>query len=397
MRIFLIAGETSGDILGADLINSLRSENPALTFYGAGGPRMAQAGQQQSFDLTRHAVVGLWDVLKNYPKFHYLFHRLLADCRRLRPDVIVFIDFPGFNMRFAKVIRPVLKQAKIFYYVSPQLWAWKPGRARDLQRAVDLLISIIPFEPDWYREHAPGLKVAWVGHPILDRIRPVTLNTSLHKQKTVALMPGSRRKELERHLPLLLETLPLLWKNIPELQFIALAPNDEIADWLNKKFLSRADDFPPGAKVEVITGYTATHLSRCHLALVASGTATLECALAGTPMVVYYIVNPLTYHIAKRLVQVPYLCMVNLLRNKEVAPELIQNEAKPEKLCKIATDILLDEDLQRYQRAELHKVVQLLGEPGASRRAAWLILQHTGQMSKGRPVSAEPAPGPKSL
>ncbi len=393
MKVFLIAGETSGDLLGSDLINSLRAENPGLTFFGTGGVRMAQAGQKQSFDLTKHAVVGLWDVLKNYPKFHYLFHKLLSECIRLKPDVIVLIDFPGFNMRFAKAIRPVLKSAKIFYYVSPQLWAWKPGRARLLQRTVDLLISIIPFEPDWYREHAPGLKVAWVGHPILDRVRPVTLNTSLPKNKTVALMPGSRPKELARHLPLLLKTLPLLWKNIPDLQFIALAPNDGIADFLEKKFNACSKNFPPGSKIEVLSGYTATHLSRCHLALVASGTATLECALAGTPMVVFYIVNPLTYHIAKRLVRVPYLCMVNLLRNKEVAPELIQSQATPEKLSKIATDILQDDDLQSYQRAELHRVVQMLGEPGASRRAARVIFQNSNLAFSDKKESKEQAPG----
>jgi len=377
MKVFLVAGETSGDLLGADLINNLRVENSALEFYGAGGPRMAGAGQQQSFDLTEHAVVGLWDVLKNYPKFLRLFKKLLADCERLSPEIVVLIDFPGFNMRFARAIRNALPRTKIFYYVSPQLWAWKPGRAKELQRTVDLVISIIPFEPDWYREHAPGLKVAWVGHPILDRVRPVTLNTSLYKRKTIALMPGSRKKELLRHMPILLQTIPLLLKQVPELQFLALAPNEEIADWLRGKFQQSAKNFSPGTHIEVVSGYTATHLSSCHLALVASGTATLECALAGTPMVVFYIVNPLTYYVARRLVQVPYLCIVNLLRNKEVVPELIQHLATPENICKAALNILLDEEVQRSQRAELHRVVHLLGEPGASRRAARIIIQQS--------------------
>ena len=376
MKVFIVAGETSGDLLGADLINNLRVENSALEFYGAGGPRMAGAGQQQSFDLTEHAVVGLWDVLKNYPKFLRLFKKLLADCERLSPEIAVLIDFPGFNMRFARAIRNALPRTKIFYYVSPQLWAWEPGRAKELKRTVDLVISIIPFEPDWYREHAPGLKVAWVGHPILDRVRPVTLNTSLHKRKTIALMPGSRKKELVRHMPLLLQTMPLLWKELPDLQFIALAPNDEIADWLNEKFQQSADTFPPGARIEVISGYTATHLSSCHLALVASGTATLECALAGTPLVVFYIVNPLTYHVARRLVRVPYLCMVNLLRNREVVPELIQHLATPENLCKTALNILQNDEIQLEQRAELHRAVHMLGEPGASLRAARAILKY---------------------
>jgi len=375
MKIFLVAGEISGDLLGAELISSMRRENATVEFYGCGGARMAAAGQQQLFDLTRYAVVGLWDVLKNYGKFLHLFSRLLHECKRLRPAVVVLIDFPGFNIRFARAVRSALPQAKIVYYVSPQLWAWRPSRVQHLRRCVDEVISILPFEQQWYRKHAPELKVHWVGHPILDRVRPALPDRQLPQCTTVALLPGSRKKELLRHCPILFRTMPLLEQQLGEVRFIILAPNEEIAEWIEKQLQKFSSTFPSAARVEVCCGYAVTHLSQCHLAIVASGTATIECALAGTPMVVFYVVNPITYVVGRLLVKVPYLCMINLLCNRGVVPELIQDNATPERLSAVATDILCNEQLQNTQRLELCRAVQMLGQPGASRRAAQLILQ----------------------
>ncbi|MBX7157498.1 MAG: lipid-A-disaccharide synthase [Verrucomicrobiae bacterium] len=367
---FLIAGETSGDLIGSDLIHAMRKKHPKTHFYGAGGPHMLAAGQIQSIDLTQHAVLGLWEVLRHYPKFKNFFQQLLKQCTELQPDALIVIDSPGFNLRFIKKIRSLLPKTKIFYYVSPQLWAWKAGRVKILERYADAVLCIFPFEPDWYQLHAPGLKTIWVGHPLLDRLFPLDPNRKKFEKTTIALLPGSRKREIQKHLPLLLEAAQILNVYKPNMAFLCLAPSLALANF-ERQFLE--NHFGLSLDIQVISHYTTTYLSRCHLALVTSGTATLECAYANTPMIVFYHVNPLTYQLGKLLVKVPYLAMVNLLVNKPVIPELVQSQATPNRLAHTAIEYLSSETRRKRQQEELTKAIELLGTPGASQRAANFI------------------------
>lgn len=369
---FLIAGETSGDLIGSDLIHTLKRKLPESHFHGAGGTRMLAAGQNQTVDLTEHAVIGILEVLRHYPKFKNFFNRLIQQCVSLQPNAIILIDSPGFNLRFLTKIRPLLPHTKIFYYVSPQLWAWKPGRAKILEQYVDHLFCIFPFEPDWYQLHAPKLKATWVGHPLLDRLFPLDPHQKKSDKTTIALLPGSRKREIQKHLPRLLEAAQIISSFRANLTFICLAPTPALAEFERKVIETHLG---LSLDLQVLTGYTATYLSRSNLALVTSGTATLECAFAKTPMIVFYHVNPLTYALGKLLVKVPYLAMVNLLLNKPSIPELLQNRATPARLARAALEMLASETRQKKQQQDLTQAIDLLGSPGASQRTAQLIAE----------------------
>lgn len=371
MRLFLIAGEASGDHLGADLIDALRQRNPSIEFHGAGGARMRSAGQRQSLDLASHGVIGIWDVVRQYPKYRRFFSRLVKECVALEPEAIVLIDYPGFNMRFMRRVRAALPKTKIIYYVSPQVWAWKPGRAATLERYVDLLLSILPFEEAWYKERQPRLNLVWVGHPMLDRLFVPRGEDRDADSPSIALLPGSREKEVQRHLPVMLGAAAIMNES-RRTRFICLAPNEEVANLAKSVILATTGHT---LDVRVRVGYTPTHMSRCELALVTSGTATLECAVAGTPMVVYYHVGPLTYIPAKFLVKVPYLAMVNLLLNREAVPELIQVRARPAEMARVAKELLSNPSRMQKQREDLERAIAMLGGPGASSRAAKEILE----------------------
>lgn len=369
---FLIAGETSGDLIGADLIQALKQKSPQSHFYGAGGPQMSAAGQNQTVDLSEHAVIGVLEVLKHYPKFKSFFNQLTKQATALQPDAIILIDYPGFNLRFIKKIRPLLPRTKIFYYVSPQLWAWKAGRVKILERYVDQVFCIFPFEPDWYQLHAPKLKTTWVGHPLLDRLFPLDPNLKKSEKTTIALLPGSRKREIQKHLPLLLEAAQIINSFRPNVVFQCLAPTLVLAEFERKLIETHLG---LSLDIQVLTGYTTTYLSRSHLALVTSGTATLECAFARTPMIVFYHVNPITYALGKLLVKVPYLAMVNLLLNKPSIPELVQNRATPSRLARATLEMLTSETRRKKQVQDLIQAIEMLGSAGASQRTAQLIVE----------------------
>lgn len=371
MRLFLIAGEASGDHLGADLIDALRQRNPAIECHGAGGERMLAAGQKQSLDLASHGVIGIWDVVRQYPKYFRFFSQLVRECIALQPKAVILIDYPGFNMRFMRRISTALPQTKIIYYVSPQVWAWRPGRAAVLEEYVDLLLSILPFEEAWYKERRPRLNLVWVGHPMLDRLFVPRAEARDSDRPAIALLPGSRDKEVRRHLPVMLSAAGILneWKRT---RFICLTPNAQLAA-LAREIIAKTTGHTIDVRVRV--GYTPTHMSRCQLALVTSGTATLECAVAGTPMIVYYHVGLMTYLPAKFLIKVPYLAMVNLLLNREAVPELIQVRARPEEMAAMAKTLLSDPSRMQKQREDLERAIGMLGGPGASSRAAKEILE----------------------
>jgi lipid-A-disaccharide synthase len=383
----LIAGEPSGDLLAAELVKAIKWETGgshatrhtphAVQFFGAGGAKMAEAGVELAFDLTQHSIIGLWEAVKHYGKFKRLFDQLVTLAFERRPDVIVCVDFSGFNRRFARAIRWELEvrrqthgnwKPKIVQYVSPQVWASRPGRAKAMARDFDLLLAIFPFEKAWYAERVPGLKVEFVGNPAADRfnVERSTLNVERSKQ-TVLLLPGSRVGELKRHLPVMLDALKEIQSAKPAVRARMVLPNEPLAQ------LARANSMPVGLEIQIAG--LAEALAQSTIAIASTGTVTMECAFFGVPTVALYKTSWSTYQIGRRIIQVKFLAMPNLLANEALFPELIQHQATAENIARAALDLLNDPSRREAIRAKLAKVVESLGGPGASQRAAQAILR----------------------
>ena len=383
--VLMIAGEASGDTLGAELIEATQAEpgGDLIDFIGAGGPKMAAAGQHAELDLTQHAVVGIWEVLKNYGKFRRLFRQLLDLATRREPDAIVLIDYPGFNLRFAGAIRNYQTsgggafrdwQPKIICYVSPQLWAWREGRVHSIARDIDLMLSIFPFEKEWYAERVPKFPVEFIGHPLVDRFplakpdgKSVPLDPDLFTaQPTVLLLPGSRRREIDKHLPVMLEAAVIFSEKI-KTHLRMVLPSDEMLE------LAR-QHIPTGIKIDLQVGGLAKALGQASLAIASSGTITMECAWFRVPTVVLYKTSPLTHALVRRLVKVPYLAMPNLLAGEELFPEFIQSAANADNLAEASLRLLRDRSERTRILDGLELVAAQLGESGAAARAARALL-----------------------
>ncbi len=377
----LIAGEASGDLLAAELVSALRGTLPDATFFGAGGPKMAGAGVELAFDLTRHSVIGISDVLKNYLKFRRLFNQLLALAIEHQPDAIIGVDYGGFNLRFGHAIKEYIRNnpfanwnPKIIQFVSPQVWASRPRRAKLLEADYDLLLSIFPFEKEWYARHAPKLRVEFVGHPMVGRFtndrsqksEARSENVSSASQPQILLLPGSRTSELKRHLPPMLDALKLIQNKLPGAKAKMVLPNPalkELADTLSA----------PQPNVEIQIGNLPEALGQADVAIASTGTVTMECAFFGVPTVTLYKTSWSTYQIGRFIVNVKWLTMPNILADEMIFPEFIQNDATPENLAAAALELLQNEPARAQIKSQLAKIVSSLGEPGASRRAAAAI------------------------
>ena len=383
--ILMIAGEASGDLLGAELIESIRRQpgGDEVDFIGAGGPRMEAASLRPEFDLSEHAVVGIWEVLKNYFKFRRLFRHLFELATRREPDAIVLIDYPGFNLRFAKAIRRYNAQGdgafrewqpKIICYVSPQLWAWKEGRVYQVAKDIDLMLSIFPFEKDWYAERVPSFAVEFVGHPLVDRYpvakpaeKTVPLDPDLFtEQPTVLLLPGSRRREIDKHLPVMLEAAVIFSEKI-KTRLRMVLPSEEMLDLARRHI-------PTGTEIDLQIGGLAKALGQASLAIASSGTVTMECAWFRVPTVVLYKTSPLTHALGRALLKVPYLAMPNLLAGEELFPEFIQSAANADNLAEASLRLLRDKAERTRILDGLDRVATRLGQPGAAPRAAQAVL-----------------------
>jgi lipid-A-disaccharide synthase len=369
LTLLMVAGEPSGDSHGAALIQALRAQQPKVRVIGVGGPRMAAAGQEQLFDLSAHAVLGLTEVVTQYVKFRQFKTEIVELAKREKPNAVVLIDCSGFNLRLTPRLRRELPGSRIIYYISPQVWASRSGRVKAMQRDIDLLLSILPFEKPWFARTAPKFNVQWVGHPVLDRIQKVEVSEP--SLNCIALLPGSRKTEVEAHLPVLWEAARLMGRQRPGLKFILLSPNEAI----QKYSLEMLAKFPaPNFAFEYNVGYAISHLSRCALALVASGTASLECAVVGIPQIVVYRVHPLTYAVGRRLVKVNYLSIINVMANEAIVPEFIQDNLEPNAVAREALELLGNAQRRETMKRRVAAVVATLGGPGASGRAAEAIL-----------------------
>lgn len=378
----IIAGEPSGDLLAAELVKALCKEAADAyhvagkpRFFGAGGQRMAEAGVELAFDMTQHAVVGLVEVLKNYGKFRRLFDELLAVALERKPDAILCVDFSGFNRRFAHAVKEKVRAGgsagwhpKIIQYVSPQVWASREGRAFKMARDYDLLLTIFPFEKDWYGKRVPHFPVEFVGHPLMERYAGFKHPESGAKSRpSLLLLPGSRAGELKRHLPVMQEALRLIERKLPVEHRVVL-PNENL--------LLLAQEIA-GQALHLQVGGLPEALSHADLAIASTGTVTMECAYFGVPTIAMYKTSWSTYQIGKRIIQVKYLAMPNLLADEAIFPEYIQDAATPEALARESLELIGNEGRRTIVKAKLRRVVDSLGGPGASERAAraiWTLL-----------------------
>ena len=376
-RVMVIAGEPSGDLLAAELVRELRStfreQGREAKFFGAGGVQMQGADVELAFDMTQYAVVGLIEVLRNYGKFRRLFRALLELAVARCPDLIICVDFSGFNRRFAHAIRKVARFApgwspKIVQYVSPQVWASREGRAGKMAHDFDLLLAIFPFEPGWYAQRVPSFKVEFVGHPIFERHkewreRIAAKAATPNNPANVLLLPGSRVGELKRHLPVMLQAARIIAAAHP-VRFDLVLPNDSLLDYA-KTFLAGAT--PP---IAARAGGLAEALLAADVALASTGTVTLECAFFKVPTVAMYKTSWSTYQIGKRIVKVKFLAMPNILADEAVFPEFVQNDANPENLSRAALSLLQDMPKWQQIQQKLTGVIGSLEGQGVTRQAA---------------------------
>jgi lipid-A-disaccharide synthase len=373
-KFLISSGESSGEYYGAKLIEALRHREPAAEFFGVGGSRMREAGCDTVIDAHEISVLGLAEVVRHLPHIYGEYRRLLGEVDARKPDAAILIDFPDFNLRLARQLHK--RGIPVIYYVSPQLWAWRAGRIAQIRKHVRKMLVIFPFEENWYRTR--GVEAEYVGHPLADAgktraVASAVLESPVQRSRVIALLPGSRRKEVEMHLPIMLQAAA---KFDPSYRFVIPIANSLKKEWFESFLRSHC---PHGWESKISSMDSATvALTIARAAVVASGTATLETALIGTPFVMVYRVSPLSWTVGRPLVKVDRFAMPNLIAGRDVVPELVQGNFTAEAAFTELQKILPDgPDRQRMidglaeVRAKLHPQ-----EPGvtASDRAAEAVL-----------------------
>ncbi|MDP1831323.1 MAG: lipid-A-disaccharide synthase [Geothrix sp.] len=368
--LLVIAGEDSGDLHGAELLRELKARRPELRIIGVGGPRMTPLLDRKLADVKDLAVVGFIEVIQHLPRLNRLFKQILAAAREEGIAAALLIDYPGFNLRLAKALRKQLPGVTLHQYVCPQVWAWKQGRIPDLGRTLDTLYCLFDFEPELFRGYPVDAR--FVGHPLVEVVKPECDRATFFRETgldpakpLVALLPGSRTGEIRHLLPPMAELARRWTMERPEVQWVL-----PVAPTLDPAFLrAHLGTGQNGAPVTLVQDRTYAARAYAQAALVASGTATLETALLGTPFAIVYKLNALTYQMARRIVKVPFFGLANVVARREVARELLQGEVNPERLG-VELTRLLEPEVARRIRAELSEVRGHLGEPGAAGRVA---------------------------
>jgi len=374
----MVAGEVSGDLHGSHLMETIQEINPKIAFFGVGGEGLKKRGMKLLHHVQSLSVVGITEAFFKIRSIQKAFRKLKQSLDQERPDLVILIDFPDFNLRIAKMAHR--RGIPVLYYISPQVWAWRPRRVKLIARWVEKMVVLLPFEVPLYE--AAGVDVEWVGHPLLDIVKP-----SLSKEealqrfgldpqlRTIGLLPGSRIHEVKRLLPPILDSIHLLQKEIPDLQFIIpLAPGISeatLSPWMRKSCIP----------VKVVEGWTYDVMNLSELLITASGTATLEAMILGKPMVIVYKVSWLSYWIGRIMIRVDHIGLANLVAEKEVVPELIQKDANPQRIAEEALRILRDPILYRHITESMAEARQNLGEPGAAQRAAHIVISLLQEMN----------------
>lgn len=376
-RVMIIAGETSGDNHGARVVREMSFKSGRLEFCGIGGPRMKQAGVEIITDAGSLSVVGITEVFSKLPAVFREASRIKKEMLSRRPDLLILIDFPDFNLHMAKFASK--NKVPVLYYISPQVWAWRRGRVRRIKKYVEHMAVILPFEADFYREH--GICATFVGHPLLDHYAEKDngdaeedngdFPDARHSDQTVlGLLPGSRKSEIARNLPVMLAAARRLESRISGIKFIvSMAPG--IDRYFMENFTGPYRDV---LDIEIHSGAIEDVLRLCRLVVAASGTVTLEAAIFGVPMVIVYRVSPVSFLLGRMLVSVEHIGLANIIAGERVVPELIQKQAEPAQIARTAAALLSDPDSLDRLRRRLRSVRAMLGEPGASAKTADIAL-----------------------
>lgn len=363
-KILIVAGEASSDLHAANLIKDIKTVMPPVEFFGLGGPRMQKEGAHLYANIVDLAVVGFVDVLRNIRKFKIIFEQLLRETDKLNPDLAILIDYPGFNLRLAAELKK--RNIPVVYYISPQIWAWGKGRIHLIKKLVKRMIVVFKFEEKLYRKE--GVPVDFVGHPFLDIPKPNSrLNVPADKT-TFALLPGSREGEVKLILPIMLECAKLILKKIPDSQFLILRSSTVKKELFDKILVNYK------LPVYIFSDNTYEGLASCDFAMVASGSATLESAILEKPFVIIYRVSPLNWLFLRAIIQLPYIGLVNIIAGRKIIEEFIQFRAQPKRIADYIIEILNNPHKSAAIKEELSRIKLLLGEKGASRRSAGVIV-----------------------
>jgi lipid-A-disaccharide synthase len=385
--VWIVAGESSGDARAAELMRAMASMRPGVRFAGAGGPTMrALAGEPFDEWIAESAVLGLWDVLRHYGYFRAKFHAMLGAIARLRPDAVVLVDYPGFNLRLARALRRARFPGKILCYISPQVWAWNRGRIPKIARLLDVMICVFPFEKPMYE--AGGLRTVFAGHPLLESLAARATGGDRRERDLLALLPGSRKRELQRNLPVMLDAARMVTARRPGTRVAVAVAGEEHA--------AMARRMAGGWPVGVSAGGAHDLMERARAGIVCSGTATLEAAFFGMPYCLIYKTAWLTFQIGVRLVSVPMLGIVNILNNYRVNPpsnpslpaapappvvrEFVQHLAQPHAMAEESLALLDDESRRTAMLDAFRQILDGLEFQGASGRAARAVLETIGEI-----------------
>ncbi len=376
-KIMIVAGESSGDLHAGRLAQALKQLRPELKLLGLGGARMREAGVEILADPTAVAVVGLFEVLRHLSTFRDLFRQAVQALDERKPDLVVLVDYPGFNLRFAREVKR--RGIRLVYYVSPQIWAWDPGRIHAIRRLVDRMLVVFPFEQALYEK--AGVPVAFVGHPLLELVEPTLPRLEVLDRyglgdglPIIGLLPGSREVEVRRILPVLLAAGEKMREELPSTARFLLIKAPHLPWELYRQALRHSTLNP-----KVAERWDYDGIYTCDLVMVASGTATLECALLERPMLIVYKTSWPTYLVSRLVIRIPFIGLVNVVAKEKIAPEFIQHRANASAIAKGALELWGSADLRARQKEDFRKIRLSLGTPGASRRAAEAVLSELGE------------------
>lgn len=367
-QILIVAGELSGDAHGARVLRALKQLKPGLSAWGFGGDLLAAEGMEIKEHIRDLSVMGIWEVLKRYGYFKKIFADLVSEVKILKPDLVLLVDYPGFNLRLAAALKGL--GIPVIQYICPQVWAWKKNRIPKMDQVLDGLICIFPFEPKVFE--GCRLPVHYCGHPMVEETAAVTADAGWGPGKKLALVPGSRLQEIQRIFIPMLESATLLKKLEPDLQ-IRIPAADAACETCMLELITTHPDLAP---VEIISGGMRALVKGADAALVTSGTATLETALLGTPMIIVYKTSALTYAIGKRVVKVPFIGMVNLVAEREVSPEFIQDAARPQAMCEAVFPLLSDTPERTRMLGGLQEVRERLVDDQGGAAVAEVLLTY---------------------
>jgi lipid-A-disaccharide synthase len=368
-NLYVVAGEHSGDAHGAGLLEALLEMVPDLRIAGAGGPKMRFfAGETLTDWVEDAAVMGIWEVLKHYGWFRKRFDAMLAEICELKPEVLLLIDYPGFNLRFAKAVREKLPETKIVYYISPQVWAWNRGRIPGMARCLDEMMCLFPFEVDIFSP--AGLRTTYVGHPLVDELATEKENVA-REPNLVGLFPGSREREVNRLLPPMLDAVALMMQRGKAVRFEVPAASERLAALIR----TMVKDHAMEQHIVVTDGGSHSLMQKAACGVVASGTATLEAAYFGLPYGLVYKVAWPTYWLGRMLIKVPFIGLVNIIAGRKVVQEWIQSEASAQTISSALIGWLEHPEQAAELSTELQKIAAMLGEAGAHARAAGVVAE----------------------